>query len=242
MTAVNGDVVWSATYGAFGNATVDPASTVTSNLRFPGQYFDDETGNHYNWYRYYDPASGRYVEKDPVGLRGGINLFSYVQNNATNKIDQFGLRTWTVDSAGGSYGLSIIIGVSGQKIRFISNCENGTRLKKTYLVVGAGIGLSAKITIAGNSSGHLGATTVTDNPSPVFGFSATGPSAALLNYAGVGGLTLASANLAFNFSGNSYSEVYALTTGPGLGASIFNFEGRLYIPFPWFDKPEKCCK
>ncbi|WP_206338282.1 RHS repeat-associated core domain-containing protein, partial [Pseudomonas viridiflava] len=43
------------------------------NLRFPGQYFDRETNLHYNYYRNYDPQSGRFIESDPIGLAGGIN-------------------------------------------------------------------------------------------------------------------------------------------------------------------------
>ena len=76
MTAVNGAVVWSAKYSSFGEAAVDPASTVTNNLRFPGQLYDQETGLHYNWHRYYDPSTGRYLKKDPIGFGGGINLFT----------------------------------------------------------------------------------------------------------------------------------------------------------------------
>ncbi len=66
MTDPSGAVVWSATYSSFGEAHVDPASTVTNNLRFPGQYEDRETGLHYNWFRYYGPGSGRYLRIDPL--------------------------------------------------------------------------------------------------------------------------------------------------------------------------------
>ncbi len=59
--------------------------------RFPGQYYDQETGLHYNYYRYYDPTTGRYVTPDPIGLVGGINLFVYVRNDPTNNIDPLGL-------------------------------------------------------------------------------------------------------------------------------------------------------
>jgi RHS repeat-associated protein len=62
----SGAVVWSATYDAFGKATVDTGSSVTNNLRFPGQYYDQETGMHYNHHRYFDPSTGRYISVDPL--------------------------------------------------------------------------------------------------------------------------------------------------------------------------------
>ena len=100
MTAVNGAVVWSARYTAFGQAIVDPASTVENNLRFPGQYFDAETGYHYNYHRYYNPDTGRYLTPDPIGLAGGINLFSYAINNSINFNDPLGLLCYKKDENG----------------------------------------------------------------------------------------------------------------------------------------------
>ncbi|MFP4572085.1 MAG: RHS repeat-associated core domain-containing protein, partial [Desulfobacterales bacterium] len=91
MTASNGALVWSAKYEAFGKAQVDPESTVVNNLRFPGQYFDEETGLHYNYHRYYDSKIGRYLKIDPIGFEGGINLYIYVINNSINLIDPSGL-------------------------------------------------------------------------------------------------------------------------------------------------------
>jgi RHS repeat-associated protein len=86
-----GATVWQAAYLPFGKAQVQ-IGTITNNLRFPGQYFDAETGLHYNWHRYYDPSTGRYLTPDPIGLEGGINLYSYTSNNPVNAVDPFGLE------------------------------------------------------------------------------------------------------------------------------------------------------
>ncbi|MFH2043999.1 MAG: RHS repeat-associated core domain-containing protein [Pseudomonadota bacterium] len=86
-----GAVVWNADYQPFGEADVNPNSTVVNNFRLPGQYWDRETGLHYNFHRYYNPEVGRYLRADPIGLDGGINLYNYVLNDPTNFIDPYGL-------------------------------------------------------------------------------------------------------------------------------------------------------
>ncbi len=70
-------------------------TTFTLNLRFPGQYFDTETGLHYNYFRYYDPATGRYVTSDPIGLEVGLNTYGYVGGNPVGLVDPKGLTHLT---------------------------------------------------------------------------------------------------------------------------------------------------
>ncbi|WP_082552064.1 Ig-like domain-containing protein [Massilia sp. Root351] len=65
--------------------------TFSYNLRFPGQYYDQESNLYYNYFRDYDPQIGRYIESDPIGLRGGINTYSYVEGNPLRRSDRFGL-------------------------------------------------------------------------------------------------------------------------------------------------------
>ena len=115
----DGGIVWQATYKAWGNTLkVEAARPATpqnqellaqtgrrpeaqndanaalqefeQNLRFQGQYYDQETGLHYNRFRYYDPDIGRFISQDPIGLSGGTNLFAYALNS-TGWIDPLGL-------------------------------------------------------------------------------------------------------------------------------------------------------
>jgi RHS repeat-associated protein len=90
LTDGNGNVAWKAVYMPFGGTQI-LVESVENPFRFPGQYYDEETGLHYNYFRGYNPGIGRYLTPDPIGLLGGTNLFAYVQNNPVNWIDPFGL-------------------------------------------------------------------------------------------------------------------------------------------------------
>ncbi|MET0068882.1 MAG: DUF2235 domain-containing protein [Candidatus Thiodiazotropha sp.] len=70
------------------------------NLRLPGQYEDAETGLYYNYYRYYDPESGRYLSSDPLDLNAGMNTYSYAANDPVRSIDPTGLLLFAFDGTG----------------------------------------------------------------------------------------------------------------------------------------------
>ncbi|WP_339133401.1 MAG: RHS repeat-associated core domain-containing protein [Candidatus Electrothrix sp. GW3-4] len=91
ITDDSGSIVWQAEYLPFGKVNISVAQ-IENNLRFPGQYFDAETGLHYNWNRYYDPETGRYIAADPIGLDGGMNLYAYVGSDPVNGVDPMGLQ------------------------------------------------------------------------------------------------------------------------------------------------------
>ena len=100
MTDESGVKVWEAEYLPFGEAVVDEDPDgdqviLENNLRFPGQYYDAETGLHYNYFRSYDPQTGRYLEADPIGIEGGTNhLYVYAGNSPLNWIDPLGLKVY----------------------------------------------------------------------------------------------------------------------------------------------------
>ena len=88
--------------------------SVTVNLRLPGQYYDAETGLHYNVFRDYDPSLGRYLESDPIGLDGGLNTYAYVEGNPLLYIDPLGLTRKYANLGQGYQGGIDTFDVNGQ--------------------------------------------------------------------------------------------------------------------------------
>ncbi|WP_336827335.1 RHS repeat-associated core domain-containing protein, partial [Pseudomonas paracarnis] len=91
LTSPEGEIVWSAHYRAYGQIARLDVDKIDNPLRFQGQYFDQESGLHYNRHRYYNPDIGRYLTPDPVKLAGGINGYRYVPN-PTGWVDPLGLN------------------------------------------------------------------------------------------------------------------------------------------------------
>jgi RHS repeat-associated protein len=90
VSAPDGSTVWLADYGSFGAARI-AHDTFCNPLRAPGQYFDEETGLHYNRFRYYSPELARYLSRDPLGFLAELNFYRYAANNPINNSDPLGL-------------------------------------------------------------------------------------------------------------------------------------------------------
>ena len=132
ITAVNGTIVWDAKYSSFGEATIEVA-TVENNLRFPGQYYDSESGLHYNYQRYYNSKLGKYLRVDPIGINGGVNIYCYSKNNPILYYDSLGLITepkmmdgklWNCEET----GRRVIPSFVESSGKLLSRTENGTRV------------------------------------------------------------------------------------------------------------------
>ncbi|NBA84058.1 type IV secretion protein Rhs, partial [Pseudomonas putida] len=90
LTDSDGQIVWQATYRSWGSIEQLVVDDVEQNLRFQGQYSDNETGLQYNTFRYYDPEIGRFNSQDPIGILGGCNFYGYA-SNPISWVDPWGL-------------------------------------------------------------------------------------------------------------------------------------------------------
>jgi RHS repeat-associated protein len=90
-TNATGAKVWTATYLPFGGVHTSTGALPTA--RFPGQWFQSESGLHQNWMRDYDPTTGRYLQADPLGLVDGASVYGYALQNPLRYVDPTGLQT-----------------------------------------------------------------------------------------------------------------------------------------------------
>jgi len=141
LTSADGTLLWQWPFSAFGDEpphvadkhfAMVPAAEgdFEFNLRYPGQYFDKESGLHYNGFRTYDPKTGRYTQPDPIGLAGGWNRFNYVGGNPLAAIDPYGLWSFT-------FG-----GYAGPGFQITAGNDNGNGFLTVRVGMGAGGGLS----------------------------------------------------------------------------------------------------
>lgn len=150
ITDENQNVVWKATYTPYGEADVT-TETVENNIRLPGQYLDSETGLHYNYFRYYDAGTGRYVTSDPIGLAGGINTYGYVGGNPTNFVDPLGLFEYSTGLTGQGTYINKVGGTLGLNGQQFSTGDNNA-----YKVIGPGVGLDKGFSLEANGALYLG--------------------------------------------------------------------------------------
>jgi RHS repeat-associated protein len=161
LTDMNGEIAWAADYKAWGYAydalsKAGRQAGLKQPLRFQGQYYDHETGLHYNRHRYYDPHSGRFVSKDPIGLAGGWNLHKYT-HNPTHWVDPLGLSDDFYDPEGTgypNYDPNFKGAVSGYNMK--DSCQ-----VKGSIAAAAGLGGVEEITInfKGEVSSYTGSAT-----------------------------------------------------------------------------------
>ncbi|MDU4060911.1 MAG: RHS repeat-associated core domain-containing protein [Acinetobacter baumannii] len=123
--------VWSLDAGPFGeSAATVSVSGVEINLRFPGMYYDKQTGLYYNHHRYYNPKWGRYMEPDPIGLEGGLNPFVYSNNDPINKVDPSGLG-WKKLKLIGSLFDDILAPLGREAVKRLSQNSSKEAAKQT---------------------------------------------------------------------------------------------------------------
>ena len=113
LTDAAGHTVWRGRYGAWGGLEgEEKAEGIHQPLRLQNQYCDEETGLHYNFFRYYDPVLGRFISQDPIGLAGGLNAYRFAPN-AQGWVDPLGLEAAAPSAEG---VLSMGAGAAGEGV------------------------------------------------------------------------------------------------------------------------------
>jgi RHS repeat-associated protein len=157
MLNTAGAVSWHRVAGIFGSTVSQPVGTTAANpQRFPGQQYDPNIALHYNYFRTYDPATGRYLEADPLGHAGGPNLYIYAEANPVSIVDptgEYGIiggligggsdllfqryiegKSWSCVSwtqAGGAAALGAFTGGAGRAVKLANDWRKAGRSMKT---------------------------------------------------------------------------------------------------------------
>lgn len=156
---------WEISYTPFGEVTVlQDDINLGKQFGFAGQWFDEESGFYYNYYRDYDPALGRYIQSDPIGLRGGINTFAYARQNPLRYIDPYGLLYGNGNGRSKYSGLTENSCVKPTRDQLSRTLGIGSLAFGLLTPVGPWIGLSGLGTAStGFAAGAFAANPTTDN-------------------------------------------------------------------------------
>jgi RHS repeat-associated protein len=139
---------WKLTGEAFGNTppNQDPdqdGAAFKFDLRFPGQRYDSATGLNYNYFRDYDPSTGRYVESDPIGLKGGVSTYGYVGASPLMWKDTYGLVRWEGSAMPASTGIGPFA-AGAYVFNLTSQCVKGRKAHVLVRAWGLGLGVGIK--------------------------------------------------------------------------------------------------
>ena len=137
MTDIHGNLLWYGEYTAWGRLKKDERVYKNAHqpFRLQNQYFDEETGLHYNLMRYYEPEAGRFVNQDPIGLLGGDNLYAFAPSTQA-WVDPLGLANLFDIGTYGSLNSSTHVGDGLQAhelIRHEALVQNGYTTKNNRL-------------------------------------------------------------------------------------------------------------
>jgi len=142
LTDGTGAVAQSYAYDAYGTI-IQQTGTVENPYTYTGREFDAESGLYYYRARHYDPRTGRFLQKDPIGLAGGINPYTYVLNNPLKFIDPTGLDTWIGLEGSTIFGIGPVAVPATPGVGAVMNLSTGERCTYTIGCFRAGLNLIA---------------------------------------------------------------------------------------------------
>jgi RHS repeat-associated protein len=160
LTDEGGKLVWQARYDVFGRAHVQVGGDLHQPFRLPGQYYDPESGLHYNVARYYDPSLGRFLSPDPLFLEGGsTNFYAYCNGDPINFIDPGGEFIFCTILIGAAIGAAIGAGIEALRQRRAGEETDGFKIAKAALIggviggIGGGVGAAVEAAAAAGTLG-----------------------------------------------------------------------------------------